>query len=563
MAKQELRSVRAAVGRAIRGTVGLLALLAAPLALQTLQAQSVTLFGALSNFDVLNDTGQDTHGFEIELQGISTVPYSFPATRYGASKSSVIPGGVVLRWSSPWDAANQRFSISTVTPAVFQPTGGHSCVYTQIVGCDHYGVVVGYYGVPMPTSVAYFWLVADPNNPGQLMRFNGPQVQIPQPTVIVLPPAQAGLPPQVVFQIQAPVPPPPPIPKPVPQHGDAKWVKVYKTELLHEVVLEDLVADNPEVPQNAGAAETAWKLLQFNPNSNGNSGVLRNQGGLGGGSRAVLRRYEFYKFTGAYDPIDHKAICADGLCNVPAANEAGDFIGAQNAAANLGVPSMTVTVVGDGQVFSSNNVIRCPGTCSMSVEAGTVVTLTAKNGRGIFSGWNGACAGTSLTCTTTVNAATATTATFLTPYKMTVRITGLGTVTSDPSGTSFLSGSVVTLTAAPAAGNTFTGWSGACAGTAVTCTVTITADTAITAAFSGAVAPPPAATFKLVVKLNGNGKVTTNPGGTSFGAGTAVTLTAVPGAGVPFVGWAGACAGTSLTCTVTMNADSTVTANFR
>ena len=112
MAKQELRSVRAAVGRAIRGTVGLLALLAAPLALQTLQAQSVTLFGALSNFDVLNDTGQDTHGFEIELQGISTVPYSFPATRYGASKSSVIPGGVVLRWSSPWDAANQRFTVN-------------------------------------------------------------------------------------------------------------------------------------------------------------------------------------------------------------------------------------------------------------------------------------------------------------------------------------------------------------------------------------------------------------------------------------------------------------------
>src|SRR5260221_8618839 len=92
----------------------------------------------------------------------------------------------------------------------------------------------------------------------------------------------------------------------------------------------------------------------------------------------------------AYDPIDHGAICADGTCSAPAANEVGDFIGAQNAAANVGVPSITVTVTGDGQVSSSNNVIRCPGTCSMAVDAGTLVTLTAKNGKGIFSGWTGA-----------------------------------------------------------------------------------------------------------------------------------------------------------------------------
>ncbi len=551
-------------GAAIRCAIGCLALLAAPAAIQ---AQSVTLFGTLSNFDVLNDTGQDAHGFEIEVQGVPAtfVPYTFQATRYGPAKSSVIPGGLLLRWASAWDAANQRFTTSTVKPAVFQPTAGHSCVMTNIVGCDHYGVYFGYYSVVKPTAVNYYWLVEDPNNPGQLMRFSGPQVQIPQPTVAVLPPAQPGLAPQVAFQIEAAPPPPPPIPKPVPQHGEAKWVKVYKTELLHEVVLEDLVADNPEIPQavGAGAVETAWKLLQFNPNTNGNSGVLRNQGGLNGGSRSVVRRYEFYKFTGQYDPIDHGAICADVTCSTPAAGEVGDFIGAQHAAANVGVPSITVTVAGDGQVFSSNNVIKCPGTCAMNVEAGTAVTLTAKNGRGIFSGWAGACVGTALICTTTVNNAATTTATFLTPYNLTLRTTGLGTITSDQPSTTLLSGTVVTLTAVPAAGNNFTGWSGACAGTALTCTLTISADTAVTAAFSGNVAPPPAASYKLVVKLNGNGKVTTNPAGTSFPAGTAVTLTAAPAAGVPWIGWAGACSGTPLSCTVAMNADTTVTANFR
>ena len=278
-----------------------------------------------------------------------------------------------------------------------------------------------------------------------------------------------------------------------------------------------------------------------------------------------MRRYEFYKFAGTYDPIDHKALCTDATCNVPTAAEVGDFIGAQNAAANVGVPSITVTVSGDGQVSSSNSVIRCPGTCAMNVEVGTSVTLTAKNGKGVFSGWTGACAdaGTSLTCTTTVNNAATTTATFLTPFKLTLRTTGLGSVTSNPAGTTFLSGTVLTLTAAPAAGQNFTGWSGGCAGTALTCTVTISADTAVTAAFTGTVAPPPAASYKLVVKLNGNGKVTTNPVGTSFVAGMVVTLTATPGAGVPFVGWAGGCTGTSLTCAVTMSTDTTVTANFR
>src|SRR5438552_19194422 len=60
----------------------LLAMLAAPMAMR---AQSVTLFGALGNFDVLNDTGQDAPGFEIELDGITPAQafHTFNATPYG------------------------------------------------------------------------------------------------------------------------------------------------------------------------------------------------------------------------------------------------------------------------------------------------------------------------------------------------------------------------------------------------------------------------------------------------------------------------------------------------
>ena len=52
-------------------------------------------------------------------------------------------------------------------------------------------------------------------------------------------------------------------------------------------------------------------------------------------------------------------------------------------------------------------------------------------------------------------------------------------------------GATVTLTAKPAAGNTFAGWAGACDGTALTCTVTMAADRSVTASFRGSSGPPP------------------------------------------------------------------------
>jgi hypothetical protein len=74
--------------------------------------------------------------------------------------------------------------------------------------------------------------------------------------------------------------------------------------------------------------------------------------------------------------------------------------------------------------------------------------------------------------------------------------TGSGTVTSTPAGidcggacsASFPSGTSVTLTATPAAGSSFDGWS-ACGGTG-TCTLELTAVTSVQAIFS-AVPPPP------------------------------------------------------------------------
>ena len=60
----------------------------------------------------------------------------------------------------------------------------------------------------------------------------------------------------------------------------------------------------------------------------------------------------------------------------------------------------------------------------------------------------------------------------------------------------------------------------------------------------------------------GTGTVSNSPTGTSFSTGTAVTLTASPAAFPTFTGWSGGCSGTSPTCTVTMNSNTSVTAAF-
>jgi uncharacterized repeat protein (TIGR02543 family) len=61
---------------------------------------------------------------------------------------------------------------------------------------------------------------------------------------------------------------------------------------------------------------------------------------------------------------------------------------------------------------------------------------------------------------------------------------------------------------------------------------------------------------------NGNGTVTANPAGTAFAPGTVVTLTAAPDGNSDFAGWSGGCSGTSPTCKVTMNSNTSVTATF-
>ncbi len=92
--------------------------------------------------------------------------------------------------------------------------------------------------------------------------------------------------------------------------------------------------------------------------------------------------------------------------------------------------------------------------------------------------------------------------------------TGTGTVISSPPGIScgadcsqdYIAGTMVTLTATPAGGSTFSGWSGDCSGT-VTCQVTMNAPKSITATFASSTATvmfPSSFTVESGATLSGN-----------------------------------------------------------
>ncbi len=152
---------------------------------------------------------------------------------------------------------------------------------------------------------------------------------------------------------------------------------------------------------------------------------------------------------------------------------------------------------GGGTVLSTPAGINCGSACTANFASGTVVTLVGDVTPGsTFAGWSGACTGTG-PCTLTMTQARSVTATFNTTsgtmfsLSVTKAGTGSGTVTSNPvgincgatCGASFNSGVAVTLTATPAAGSTFAGWSGACTGTG-TCSTTMTAARTVTATFN-------------------------------------------------------------------------------
>ena len=263
-----------------------------------------------------------------------------------------------------------------------------------------------------------------------------------------------------------------------------------------------------------------------------------------------------------------------GVMNYDSAVDYTTFIVDPIVAGNHVTVSAALLGGGSGTVTSSPAGISCPGTCSMTVTKGTVVTFSPQSGSSsTFGGWSGACQGIA-GCSVTANNNQTVFAEF-DPIKVTIDVltTGSGTVTSSPSGIncpgtcseSVAYNTTVTLTAAASSGYTFSGWTVGCSGTG-TCTPATTSYSSVTANFT--LTSPP--TWTVTAAVIGQGTVTSTPSGINcpgtcsmtVNNGTSVSLSASPSSGFAFAGWGGACSG-SAGCNFNVYSNQTSSATFQ
>ncbi len=265
--------------------------------------------------------------------------------------------------------------------------------------------------------------------------------------------------------------------------------------------------------------------------------------------------------------------------------------------------TLTALPAGNGNgSISSSGIIACTrlnnannGTCSNTVPFGNTVTLTAAAGSfSTFTGWTGACSGSSTTCQVTMDQARTVGATFTRQtFVVSLTLTGSGTggvsvngstlctktalQTSLLCSTTLDAGTTVTLLAQPGSNTAFVSYSGSlCAGSSPGCSFTLTGNSAVGLAFGP---PSNLVTVSAAANSTANGFVITpdqslfcsivgtSTSGTcskSVAGGSSITLSASSGPTSTLQGWGGACAAFLFDpiCEITPNAATSVTARF-
>lgn len=318
-----------------------------------------SVYGPLDNFDVVNDTGGDTCGFEIELEGVQASDiyrtFEAPNIRYGPPDVTNTATGVRIRYQGTWDAASRTFLQKTPPAAPGYVPADDSCwtlglgAAYENAGCEHFGVSQ----TTQPTATHYRWLRC--NADGTLTPL--PEIPLVAPVWSVTPPARPADPPIVRAEFQIPNPE-------GDAYGPAFWVKIYKTEAEDPIELDQLLLDDPLV---AGApTEIEWELLQAKPGAE----LAMNEAELGDGNEVVVRRYEFFRYnedwgrthtyidpnsglpTPYVDPENGEVVeCVVDGCNDPTPEELGGYVGRQMAAFNLGSPACANGLDDDGDGF--------------------------------------------------------------------------------------------------------------------------------------------------------------------------------------------------------------------
>jgi len=279
-------------------------------------APIVGISGTMSNFDVFNETGSNVYGAEIDLEGVlpSQVMKTYPshfttmvATDYGTGTKLVFSG---YTFNPPG---------TFIIPTAGLSTNGHYAV--NLPGCEHFGFSVA----RQPTKTSFYWLnqLSQPVNPTPL--------SIPMPTWTYVPPVG-----NIAGFVKAVLPP---VPAPPFQYPDAVWVKTYVSEINKQADLNELISYDPNnidpahpsiAPQRPSELETSWELLP------GDAPLVEPDIQLADATQSILRRYEFFKYTGTYDEFHLPNSIFTGGDPLP--GELGQFIAANMVAANLDVP---------------------------------------------------------------------------------------------------------------------------------------------------------------------------------------------------------------------------------
>ena len=345
------------------------------LSLQAARSSGVA-YGTVNNFDTVNDTGVQCHGFEIELDDVTSadITYTYDYNHYGTPKITEdtfsVPGhtNVFVRYEALW--TNTGWAAYTAIPAgPIPPTAGHQFTNPGTnFGGEHFGVGFRV----QPSKALYFWMV---DNGGHTLTRGG-QVTVSTPTFTYSPPV-AGVPAQGAAVIPAPVP----LQPPAYEFSDASWVKVITTtsHTNTEVRVSDLMTPDPDNPngrdwrngQTNVEVEAEWQLLQidymssdYNPTNgiggpNGRlAGPVKN---LANSDDVVTYRYEFYAYVGPYDdlsePPTHEALCQmpgpDGIHGTGTYTNTvvvGKFLGAQMSAMAGNTPLELIDHLPDGEV---------------------------------------------------------------------------------------------------------------------------------------------------------------------------------------------------------------------
>ena len=225
------------------------------------------------------------------------------------------------------------------------------------------------------------------------------------------------------------------------------------------------------------------------------------------------------------------------------------------------VPIVQLVVTNQGQGTVSLN----PPGCIYDVN--TVVTLTAAAPTSWgFSHWEGDLTGNQNPASVTMDTAKAVTAVFTPTYTLTTEIrngvynaatgnidTGVvgtgGSITRDPSGSSFISGQTAVLTATPIPNYVFVRWEGDVTGTQNPATITMDSNKTVRAVFMLGLG--------LGVFVEGEGQIIDTQTGEPATAGarapgTSITVQAVPAEGWTFVRWRGAVESTEATRTLSL-----------